>query len=489
MATVEQSVVHDLRIRLFGHALTLDPSVHATDGVSSQGSRIIQEVKLAGQLVRLFYGQLFSQLTVILGLLAVSLAVDPLVAAITAIGLTCGLTVVRRPVEESRLSLKRAWEQEAALHEQAAEALGSASLLRVYDAESTAEATFRAGSTQVRERLIGAVKIHARALPRLEVALWGALLLGGLIAAWRWNAGVSSAAAYVTLFTSMLLMVRPLRSLAGLGHPLASGLAALDRINEIFAHPAEGDGGTATAPAEPGSWRISGGMVLGEPTPRLQGIDLELIKDESVAIVGASGAGKSTLLRVLLGLTRLDHGRVQVDGRELSDFSTQAWRSMFSWVPQTPLLLSSSVLQNVALGDANPDPERAQEALADAGAWDFVSAFPESMDTKVGSAGGRPVSVGEAQRICLARALYRQSPVLVLDEPTSALDADAEKAFIRTLSAVMKTRTVILSSHRKSLVLPVDRAVVLDAGRIVDDLSPHDLITQSGTYRSLVDRD
>ena len=116
------------------------------------------------------------------------------------------------------------------------------------------------------------------------------------------------------------------------------------------------------------------------------------------------------------------------------------------------------------------------------------SDLPDGIDEVIGAAKGRGISLGEAQRICLARALYRQSPVLVLDEPTSALDADAENAFA-TLTEVMKTRTVFISSHRKSVVLPVDRAVVLDGGRIVDDLSPHDLITQSGTYRSLVDRD
>ena len=234
--------------------------------------------------------------------------------------------------------------------------------------------------------------------------------------------------------------------------------------------------------------KLDGVSVFGDERPRLHGIDLEIQRGEAMAVVGASGAGKTTLLKVLMGLVAHDHGKLLADGVSISDASPSAWRRLFSWVPQRPRLLSGTVLANIAMGDETPDLARAQTAAEQAGAAKFIDELPNAYETMLVE-GGRDLSVGEAQRICLARALYKGAPILVLDEPTSALDYEAEALFLRQLQELVGSHTLIMTSHRSTSMIPVDRVVVLDAGRIVDEGSPNDLIRQSGTFRSLFERD
>jgi ATP-binding cassette subfamily B protein/subfamily B ATP-binding cassette protein MsbA len=219
--------------------------------------------------------------------------------------------------------------------------------------------------------------------------------------------------------------------------------------------------------------------------PVLQGVDLEALPGQTVAIVGASGAGKSTLVSLIPRFFDPWSGRVSIDGHDVSELSVASLRAQISVVLQESFLFPVSVADNIAYG--RPDATRAEiEAAARAAnADEFITALPEGYDTVVGERGAT-LSGGERQRIAIARALLKDAPVLILDEPTSALDAASEAALLDALERLMAGRTTFVIAHRLSTIRGADRIAVLDDGRIAEVGTHDQLVAAGGIYGSLV---
>jgi ATP-binding cassette subfamily C protein CydD len=322
----------------------------------------------------------------------------------------------------------------------------------------------------------------------------------------------------------------PLRALAAQYHASADGLAAAERIldlidatrdlvidNDTNRKITAVEGGTASfrrdlAGADP-AWdavRLEGVSVSfpGRPGAVLDQFDLEIRRGEIVALVGPSGAGKSTVASLLLGLRRPDTGRVAVTATlrdhvvgtdtnckitaaeggiaspqrgfavvvDVGSLDQRAWRREVAWLPQRPSLFRGTVLDNIALGYPAPRAPaaerqvmaRAREAAVLAGADDFVRDLKNGYDTWIGP-GGRGLSAGETERIALARALFRDAPLLILDEPTAHLDAESASLVTKAISLVAPGRAVLLIEHRPEVALIADRVVRIDGGRARQD--------------------
>jgi ABC-type multidrug transport system fused ATPase/permease subunit len=201
----------------------------------------------------------------------------------------------------------------------------------------------------------------------------------------------------------------------------------------------------------------------------LDGLDLELLPGETVALVGESGAGKSTVASLLLRLAEPTAGRVTVGGADLALCNTEAWRRQLAWVPQHPTMFRGTVAENIRLGRAEASDEDVCEAARLAGADEFVRALPRGYETLVGD-GGRPLSAGERRRVALARAFVRDAPLVVLDEPTADLDTESAELVGRAVEQLRQGRTVLLIAHRPELARRAHRVVVLEGG-IAADLS------------------
>jgi ABC-type multidrug transport system fused ATPase/permease subunit len=184
-----------------------------------------------------------------------------------------------------------------------------------------------------------------------------------------------------------------------------------------------------------------------------------------VALVGRSGAGKSTIASLLLRFADPDAGRITVAGDDLRSLDAAAWRRQLAWVPQRPGLFAGTIADNIRLADAEASDERVRAAARAAHAG-FVEQLPDGFDTVVG-AGGRSLSLGEAQRIALARAFLRDAPVLVLDEPTAYLDPESAALVDEAIERLSAGRTTLLVVHRPALARRADRVLVVDGGRIV----------------------
>jgi ABC-type multidrug transport system fused ATPase/permease subunit len=219
----------------------------------------------------------------------------------------------------------------------------------------------------------------------------------------------------------------------------------------------------------------------------LAGIDLHVRRGEKIALVGETGSGKTSVLNLIPRLYDVTAGSVRIDGIDVRDATLVSLRRQVSMVPQEPLLFSTSIRDNIRYGRLGATDEEVEAAARSAHAHEFVSALPSGYETEVGERGVK-LSVGQQQRIAIARAFLKNAPILLLDEPTSALDANTEADFLDSLEALMAGRTVVIVAHRLSTIRSADRIYVLDGGRVIEGGSHDELLSAGGAYRRLHDR-
>jgi ATP-binding cassette subfamily B protein len=218
--------------------------------------------------------------------------------------------------------------------------------------------------------------------------------------------------------------------------------------------------------------------------PLFEHFDLDIAPGEKIGLVGQSGSGKTTLTRLLLRFSDLQGGRILIDGQDIAEVTQRSLRQQISYVPQEPLLFHRSLQENIAYGLPGATEQQIRHAAERAYALDFIESLPDGFDTLVGERGVK-LSGGQRQRIAIARAILKDARILVLDEATSALDSESEVHIQRALAQAMAGRTTMVIAHRLSTIQAMDRILVMDAGRIIEQGSHRELLAAGGTYAAL----
>jgi subfamily B ATP-binding cassette protein MsbA len=368
------------------------------------------------------------------------------------------------------------------------ETLRGHALIKTYGMEKFEADRFGEANRRYFGAIRQSIRLQALNSPLMEILAGIGLSIIFIYAAGQIRAGQMTVGGLISFLAAILMMYKPLKDVTRTNIVLQMALASAHRIFEVV--DAENDilekPGARELPRFSGAIAYEGVVFTYGREPVLEGVDVLIRKGETVALVGPSGAGKTTLVSLLARLYDPTAGRITLDGVDLRDATLASLRRQIALVTQDTVLFDTTVRANIAYGETAPSEERLRAAASAACADEFIERLPKGYDTSVGEGASR-LSGGQRQRLAIARAIYKDAPILILDEATSQLDTESEALIARALANLMRGRTTLVIAHRLSTVRRADRILVLDRGRIVEQ-GPHtELLTRRGLYRRLHD--
>ena len=494
LTKASQNAVLAIRTHLFEHMLRASPALFTRNTASSITNNIVYEIQqgsnlLMGTVQTLIRGSL-TALFFMISLFVLNWRLTLFVLVLFPItGFL--VRIVSKRLHRLNLAGQNATDDLAYVVE---ENVLAWRIVRLHGAADQEQRRFENSS-----RLMRSINIKQQAAGSLMSPVTQ-VLASFALAAVLWMALAESTRAhgtvggFVAFITCMLLMIAPFKQLSDVMAPLTRGTAAMERgLDMLEAIPVE-SGGTLAPGRVKGdiefrdvglryTARDSAEVPDGTQVAALSDIALTIAAGETVAFVGPSGAGKTSLVNLLPRFVEPTSGDILIDGARIHDYEMTALRSQFALVSQDVVLFNDSVAANVALGD-KADPARVRDALAGANLLDFVMTMPGGLDAPIGH-NGTQLSGGQRQRLAIARAIYKDAPILILDEATSALDSESERAVQAALEVLMKGRTTLVIAHRLSTIEHADRVVAMEHGRIVEQ-GPHaQLLAAGGLYARL----
>jgi subfamily B ATP-binding cassette protein MsbA len=474
-----------LRARLFRRLLDAPMTLFAQTSASALSNTVVYEVQTGTTLLVNAMLSLVKDSLTLVALMAYLLYINwklTLIVLLIFPGVAVVMKVLSRRLHRITQASQNATDRLAYVVE---ENVLAHRVVRLHDAQSAQATRFERLNLALR-RLAMKSTIAASAMTPLTQLL-AAAALSAVICTALWQSSTSgiTVGGFAAFVTAMLMLIAPIKHLSESAAPITRGLAAVERgLDLIDQTSSESEGTHEVAHAR-------GELVLDQVSVRYAGasrealdaISLRVEPGQTVALVGSSGSGKTTLVNLLPRFIETTGGRITLDGVELRDWRLNALRRQFSFVSQDVVMFNDTVAANVALG-SEADRQRISDALEAANLGSYIAALPLGIDTVVGH-NATQLSGGQRQRLAIARALYKDAPVVVLDEATSALDAESEQAVKTALQRLMAGRTTLIIAHRLSTIEHADRILVMGAGKIVEEGSHQELLRRNGHYARL----
>lgn len=487
ISRVGLGVVNDMRKLLFGHMLELPAAFYDSKNSGQLVSLVIYNIgQVAGSVTSAVKIAMRDGFTV-LGLLIYMFYVDwklTLVFLIMA-PLLAGLVSIasryfRRVSRRMQVTM-------GDITHVSNESLQGFRLVKSYNGQSFERTRFNRASDENTRLSTKYERVSALQGPiyHTVIAINLAFILFLILLFWQDSAG--SAIAYLT---AAGMIAKPIRQLSSVNETIQKGLAASESIFDVIDLPSEGAADAGLKPLN-----ITRGEVDFKDVSfgyneqlALKNVSLHISPGQTVALVGQSGSGKTTLVSLLLRFYNPSNGTISIDGHPIDETSLASLRSQIAFVNQQTTLFNDSVKANIAYGSTGDiDEERLTEAARHANALDFIQNLSEGFDTFIGETGDR-LSGGQRQRLAIARAIYKDAPILVLDEATSALDNESEKLIQEALEKLQEGRTTIVIAHRLSTIENADMIVAMREGEVIEAGSHKELLEKGGYYASLYAR-
>ncbi|WP_417501730.1 ABC transporter ATP-binding protein [Marinobacter sp.] len=362
--------------------------------------------------------------------------------------------------------------------------LGGIATIKSFTAEQREAERLKASSSAYVDANRRAIRISSAFIPIIRMAILSGFLatftVGGMLAL----KGDLNVGAYGVLVFLTQRLLWPLTGMAEVINLFERAMASTRRILDLLSEPLHIKDQSTKALQQPVSGAVTFSDVSFHYPASNAGIDqisLTVPAGNTLALVGATGSGKSTLIKLLLRFYEIESGDIRIDGQSIRAVSLQSLRESIGLVSQDVYLFEGSIRENLVYGRPDATDAEIIEAARTAEAWAFIEALPEGLNTPVGERGVR-LSGGQRQRLSLARALLKDSPILVLDEATSAVDNETEAAIQRSLRRIGHNRTVIMIAHRLSTIVDADSIAVIAKGKVVEVGSHKELLEQGGAY-------
>ena len=489
LARVTNNATERLRQRLFEKLMRADPKLFSDKHASGLTNTMVYEVNSGASLLVSTMLALAKDLVTVLALLGYLLVLNW--------KLTLIVFAIFPPIAWVVKTLSRRLDNLTRASQDATDALAyvveenvlAYRMVRLHNAQASQAHKFAGSNHTLRLLALKAVVANSVMTPLIQMLAALALSAVIMMALYQ-STGVNPAqtvtvGSFAAFITAMLMLISPIKHLSEVVGTLTRGVTSLERgLNLLHLVPDETQGNHTSALAK--GEICFDHVSLQYPSasqPALNQVNLTIQPGQTVALVGPSGSGKTTLANLLPRFLEPTSGQVRLDGVPLKDWSLDSLRSQVAYVSQDVVMFNDTVAQNIALGDT-VDTARVWRALAAANLADFVRSLPAQENTWVGH-NATQLSGGQRQRLAIARAIYKDAPILILDEATSALDTASEQAVKDALQQLMQGRTSLVIAHRLSTIEHADLIVVMQAGRIVETGTHSQLLAQNGAYAAL----
>lgn len=491
VAPFEQSVIHLMRTRLFEHLSILSMSFFTGKRKGNIINVLVTDVQIVQESVIGTVQNMVSDPIQMLLILTSLFVISWKLTLFTLIVLPLTGLFISLISKSLKRRARAGQERLGVLIAILDEFIAGVRIVKAFGNERFERNRYEAENAGYRDLMVSLKRRGDIASPLTEVISVGVVIAiilfgGSLIISGSGELMPSAFIGFVALFGSF---IQPIKTFSSALARIQRGVASFHRIEEFLQIPEDVQERPGARPLTEFKdsirfEQVNFAYTTGEPV--LRGIDLEIKKGQKIALVGPSGGGKSTLADLLPRYYDPVEGRVAIDGVDLRDLRVSDLRGAIGVVTQEGILFNDTVLANIAYGDTAPDLARVEQAAKIAHAHDFISQMPQGYATMIGERGTK-LSGGQRQRLSIARAIYKNAPILILDEATSALDSESERLVQAALEQLMEGRTSLVIAHRLSTILDADQIYVIEAGQIVERGTHQELMEKAGLYRGLHD--